>query len=223
MGADPGDGTDTATIKRTANLSLTDTGSLTGEIVVTFSGEDAFHRRFGARDEDEAARKKAMEDVMQEWLPLKGDIELVEVNDWKSANLPLVAKYKVSLPGFASQAGHRVLIPTTLFAGAYRNPFAPTRRVQPIFMEYEYDRNDDVTINLPKAFQIESLPKSISDKNGVAELSANYLNENGTLHFTRNFEMKSIAVEQKYYGALRQYFQQVQAGTNEQAVLKMAE
>ena len=45
-----------------------------------------------------------MEEVLQSWIPVKGDIELVEVNDWKSSNLPLVAKYKVSLPGFASQA-----------------------------------------------------------------------------------------------------------------------
>ena len=212
-----------ATIQRNAKLTLNDDGSLSGEIVVTFAGEDAFHRRFRARNEDDAARKKSMEEVLQEWLPLKGDIELLEVNDWKSSAVPLVAKYKVKLPGFASQAGHRVLVPTTLFAGAYRNPFTPTKRINPIFMEYQYDRTDDVTIALPKAFHIESLPKPLADKNGVAELSANYSNENGTLHFTRDFQMKAIALDQKFYGALRQYFQKVQAGTNEQAVLNMAE
>jgi len=30
-----------------------------------------------------------------------------------------------------------------------------------------------------------------------------------------------LFIDQKYYGAIRGYFQQVQAGTNEQAVLKM--
>ncbi len=212
-----------ATIKRSATLTLEDNGSLKGEVVVTFSGQDAFHRRFHARNEDETERKKWMEETLQDWLPVKGDIELVDVNDWKSSNLPLIVKYKVELPGYASQAGHRILIPTTLFAGAYRNPFTPTRRVNPVFMDYQYDRADDVTITLPKAFQIESLPKPMADKNAVAEISTDYEIENGTLHFKRDFQMKAIAVEAKYYSALRNYFQKVQAGTNEQAVLKIAQ
>jgi hypothetical protein len=70
--------------------------------------------------------------------------------------------------------------------------------------------------------QVESLPKAISDKNGIAELATNYANDNGNLHFTRDFQLKGIVLEQKYYPALRDYFQKVQAGTNEQAVLKMA-
>ena len=211
-----------ALIKRTANLTLGDDGSLTGEIVVTYSGEDAYHHRLQVRDEDDTARKKLMEEVLQSWIPVKGEIELVEVNDWKSSNLPLVLKYKVALPGFASQAGHRVLVPSTLFAGAYRNPFISTRRINPIVMENAYDRNDDVTITLPKSFQVESLPKAISDKNAIAELSAHCTNESGALHCTRDFQMKALAIDQKYYPAVRQYFQSVQAGTNEQAVLKMA-
>jgi hypothetical protein len=211
-----------ALIKRTANLTLADDGSLAGEIVVTYTGEDAYRHRLHVRNEDETERKKLMEEVLQSWIPIKGDIELVEVNDWKSSNLPLVAKYKVSLPGFASQAGHRVLIPSTLFAGAYRNPFIPTRRVNPIVMENLYDRSDDVTIALPKSFQIESLPKAVSEKNAIADLNASCANENGALHCTREFQLKALAIDQKYYTAVRQYFQSVQAGTNEQAVLKMA-
>ena len=89
-------------------------------------------------------------------------------------------------------------------------------------MENAYDRADDVTIALPKSFQIESLPKAVSDKNAIADLTASCVNENGTLHCTRDFQMKALAIDQKYYAAVRQYFQSVQAGTNEQAVLKMA-
>jgi len=210
-----------AVIKRSANLKLADDGSISGEVVITFSGEDAFRHRLRARNEDEVARKKSMEEMLQNWIPMKGDIELVEVNEWKASEVPLIVKYKVSLPGYASQAGHRVLIPTTFFAGAYKNPFTATRRTTPIVMEYTYDRIDDVTIALPKSMQVESLPKGIADKNGVADLAVNYANENGNLHFTRDFQLKGIVLEQKYYPAIKDYFQKVQAGTNEQAVLKM--
>lgn len=211
-----------ATIKRVANLHLEDDGSITGEVTVTYTGEDAFHRRLRARNEDDAARKKSMENILQAWLPMKGDVELVDVNDWKSSQVPLVVKYKVTLPGYANKAGHRVLIPATFFAGAYKNPFVATKRVNPIIMEYQYDHSDDVTISLPKSMQVESLPKPIKDTNVVADLSVGYAAENGQLHFTRDFQIKLIGLEQKYYGAVRQYFQTVQAGSNEQAVLKIA-
>lgn len=211
-----------ATVSRTAKVTLADDGSLSGEVVVTYTGEEAFRRRFRARNEDDAARKKSMEEHLQNWLPLKGDIELESVNDWNSSNLPLIVKYKINLPGYASQTGHRVLVPSTLFAGAYKPPFTASKRVAPIFMEYEYDHSDDVTISLPKTWQVESLPKPVKDSNAVADLTVNAANDNGALHFSRDFKMKGIALESKYYSALKGYYAGVQAGTNEQAVLKMA-
>jgi hypothetical protein len=89
-------------------------------------------------------------------------------------------------------------------------------------MEYTYDRSDDVRISVPAMFQVETLPKPVKQQNGVADLSVEYANENGTLHLTRDFKLKGLFIDQKFYAALRGYFQSIQAGTNEQAVLKMA-
>jgi hypothetical protein len=209
-----------ASMNRVAKMTLGDDGSLSGDVELTFSGLYAYQRRFRAHDEDDTERKKLMEEFLQRWIAIKGDIEFLGVNDWKASNAPLIAKYKVTLPGYASQAGRRVLLPATLFAGSYRNPFPATKRTNPIFMEYLFDDKDDVTITVPKAWQVESLPKQLNDRNPVAEMSTSYTNQNGELHFTREFLFKSIGLEQKYYGALRAYFQTVQAGANEQAVLK---
>lgn len=209
-------------IRRVAKMNLQDDGSLTGEVEVTFTGEEAFHRRLWERDEDDAGRTKDMQDLLQNWLSFKADLELVKVNDWKSSSVPLIATYKLTVPGYASQAGRRVLLPSTLFAGAYRNPFTGTKRVHPVCMEYLYDHNDDVSIHLPASFQVESLPKAVSNKNAVAELSVEYANDNGTLHIQRDFKLKGLFIDQKYYAALRGYLQSIQSGTNEQAVLKMA-
>lgn len=211
-----------SSIERAAKMMLGDEGSLTGEITVTYSGEDAFHKRLWSRNEDDAARKKSLEEQLQNWLATKSEVELESVNDWKSSNLPLIVKYKVTIPGFASSTGHRVLIPATLFAQAYKNPFVATRRVNPVAMEYLYTRKDDVNISLPKNFSVENLPKAAETKNAVADISTAYANENGALHFTRNFALNGLFLETKYYGALRQYYQAIQSETNEQAVLKVA-
>ena len=210
---------DGAAVKRVAKMKLEEDGSLTGDVEVTFMGQDAFRRRLRERSQDDTGRKKDMEELFQDWLALKADIEFVKVNDWKASNVPLIATYKVTVPGYASPAGHRVLLPSTLFAGAYKNPFTGTKRVYPIFMEYTYGRADDVSITLPSKFKVESLPKEVSAQNGVADLAIKCANDGGTIHLTRDFKLKGLFIEEKYYGAVRNYFQSIQSGTNEQAVL----
>jgi hypothetical protein len=211
------------TVKRRAKMVLGIDGSLSGTVEVTFTGEDAFLRRVEAREEDEIARKKSMEELLQEWLPLKADIKLENVNDWKNASLPLIASYKIKIPGYASATGRRILLPSTLFAGSYRNPFLPEHRMHDIYMDYTYDRNDDVSITLPDKVKVDALPKNVADKNVVAELSVNYLNENGTLHFSRDFQLKGLFLDQKFYTPLRAYFQTIQSGASEAAILSMGD
>ena len=213
---------DNAVMKRVAKLTLAEDGSVSGEVELTLNGLYAYLSRFNGKDDDATERKKKLEKYLEDWMVVKGDIELLEVNDWKNSNLPFVAKFKVTLPGYASQVGKRTLLPGTFFQGSYKNPFTATKRIHPILMEYSFDDNDDVTITLPKSYQLESLPKALSDKNAVADITAGYANDNGTLHFTREFKLKGVMLETKYYPALRQFFQKVQAEANEQAVLKTA-
>ena len=210
-------------IQRTAKLTLGDDGALTGDVIVTFTGQDAFRKRLELRKEDDTARKKSMEDLLQDWISYKADISLENVNDWKSSALPLVVTYKLNVRGYASSTGRRVLIPATLFSGAYRNPFVATKRTNPVFLDYPWGRNDDITITLPKMFAVESLPKNQESKNVLIDMTTGYANENGTLHFTRTFSLKGLFLETKYYPAVRQLFQSVQSEANEQAVLKMAD
>ncbi|HEY3928876.1 MAG TPA: DUF3857 domain-containing protein [Candidatus Koribacter sp.] len=212
----------TAGIHRVAHMALSDDGSLSGEVEVTFTGEDSYLRRLWERNEDDAGKKKDMQDLMQGWLSYKADIELEKVNDWKSSHEPLVATYKVTLLGFASRAGHHVLVPSALFAGAYTNRFTATQRDYPIVMEYAYDNKDDVEIKLPDKFKVDTLPKDMSAQNALADLAVHSASDNGSLHLTREFKLKGLFFDKKYYGAMRNYYQSVQAGANEQAVLTIA-
>lgn len=54
---------------RKADLSLTSEGSLEGQLAVTFTGLEALCRRVEERNEDEAHRKKVLEDYVKEIIP----------------------------------------------------------------------------------------------------------------------------------------------------------
>jgi hypothetical protein len=62
-------------IGRKAEMKLLDDGALAGKVTVTFSGLEAMSRRLEERNEDEAARKKYLEDQLREYIPAGIDDE----------------------------------------------------------------------------------------------------------------------------------------------------
>jgi hypothetical protein len=206
-------------IKTVADMRMEPDGALAGDVEVTLTGQASIDQRMPAQLMDEAGRKKMLEDLMQEWLSMGAEVNLVKVNNWESS-VPLVANFKVNIPGFVNAPGSRSLFRNALFAGAYRNPFVSARRVHPIRMTFPYERIDDVKISLPKGFKVEGMPKPRDEKNAMAELTTECTQENGALHLKRNFRLVGLFIDQPYYTAVRSYFQNLQAGANEPVVLK---
>ena len=202
-----------------ANMKLDPDGTLSGDVEVTLTGQAAIDRRIPALNMDETERKKMMQDLLQEWLAMGADVELSKVNSWQISG-PLVATYHVTIPSFATMPTSRTLLRSSLFSGAYRNPFVPTRRIHPIRMNYPYERVDDVRIAIPPGFQVDGLPQPREDKNALAELTSTCKHENGTLHLSRTFRLLGLFVDQPYYSAVRSYFQNVQVTANEPVVLR---
>jgi hypothetical protein len=218
----PPPASDNAGITRKADLALQNDGSVKGSIEITFSGLEAMNYRQKERDQDDAARKKYLEDLVRGWISASATVELQKVNDWKSSKVPLIVTYQVTIPGYAEAAGRRIMLPLAVFSGAYRNPFASKSRANTVIFPYPWVNADDVTISLAPEFQLDSLPKQKLLKNGLAEFSADYASERNVVHAARRFRMNGFVVDTKYYPALRAYFGQIEATDDEQALLKPA-
>jgi len=91
-------------IVRKADLSLTSDGSLEGKLTVTFTGLEAQWRRVQERNEDEAHRKKLLEDYVKEIVPVGIEVELVNKPEWTSSAPSLVAEYTLKVPGWVAGA-----------------------------------------------------------------------------------------------------------------------
>jgi hypothetical protein len=144
-------------IERKANLKLTDQGSLEGKVTITFAGLEALSRRIDTRNQDETARKTFMEDQLRESVPVGIDVELTNAPDWSSSAPTLVAEFDIKVPGWASAAGHRALIPVGLFGAPEKHVFEHVARVHPIYFEFPTARLDDVTIELPLDWKVSSI------------------------------------------------------------------
>ena len=112
-------------------MKLSDTGELEGKITLTYTGLEAMVRRREERNEDEAERKKFLEDQVKEYIPTGSDVELTNHPDWSSSASDLTAEFNLKVPGWVSSAGRRVLFPVALFGGR-RSMFSsmPTACIQ---------------------------------------------------------------------------------------------
>jgi transglutaminase-like putative cysteine protease len=210
-------------IERVGKLKLSDTGDLEGKLTVTYIGLEAMYHRVEERNADEVARKKFLEELVTEQIAVAAEAELTNKPDWTSSETPLVAEYNLKIPGWASGAGRRVMIPAAIFTAAEKGVFEHANRVQPIYFEYPHEKADDVTIELPPGWQVSSVPPP-QDRNGkVMVYSLKVEQSPGTLRLTRKLTIDVLLVQQKYYTALRNFFQAVRTSDGIQVVLQPGE
>jgi hypothetical protein len=210
-------------VHRTAAVQLDDSGTLEGKVTMTFTGLSALLYRVEEHDEDDAQHKKLLEDELKRTIPIPAEVELTNSPDWNSSADTLVAEYHVKVPGWAAAAGHRTLIQTQLFGGGEKHIFEGTTRVHPIYFLYPFRDLDDVTVTLPPKWQIGSLPTAqhLDLKSCTYDSAAE--NKNGVLHVNRNLTVNLALVDPKYYDTLRNFFQGVRAGDEQQVLLSAPE
>jgi uncharacterized protein DUF3857 len=207
-------------IERKAELKLSDTGELEGKLTVAFTGLEAMGRRVEERHGDAAERKKYLEDQVKEYIPVGVELDLINEPDWKSSSLPLVAEFDLKIPGWVSGAGRRALLPVGIFSAPEKHLFEHTDRIHPIYFQFPFEKVDDVTIDLPLGWQVQSLPQPQNEDGHVIAYDLKAEKGANSLHLSRKMTVDFLFLEAKYYLPLRNFFQVVRTGDEEQIVLQ---
>jgi hypothetical protein len=208
-------------IRREAKLKLlSDTGDLQGTLTVTYTGLEGMYRRQGEQHEDAAARKKYLEESEKAQIPVGNELELTNQPDWDGSESPLVAVFDVKIPGWASSAGSRALLPVGIFTANEKHIFEHANRVYAIYFEYPYEKIDDVSVDLPAGWHVSNTPPAQAQPGKVVSYELKVENNNNTIHVTRKLDMDILMLDQKYYAALRSFFQAVKTGDEQQVLLQ---
>ncbi len=206
-------------VERKALLNLTDDGGLEGKVTVTFTGLEALWRRLDELEEDDAARKKFLEDEIKDSISAASEVKLTNQPDWKSSSPTMVAEYDIKVPGWAVPAGKRELLPVGLFSEPEKHMFDHATRAFPIYFHFPFQISDDVTINLPSGLQVNSLPPAQDIGGKVVRYTLAPDGKGGTLHWTRSLSVDILLMQSKYYPALQSFYQKVRTGDEQQIVL----
>jgi hypothetical protein len=209
-------------IERRAELKLAAEGDLEGKLTLSFTGLEALWRRIDERNQDETARKKFLEDEVKEDIPAGSKVELTKQPEWNSSEAPLTAEFNLKVPGWVSAAGRRAMLPTALFSAREKHMFDHADRVWPIYFRFPYKAGDDVNIQLPAGWLVESVPKEVDKDLKGAEYSLKVEKNNGTVHILRVLRSDLCMVPKDSYPALRGFFQFVKSEDEQQVVMQPA-
>ena len=209
-------------IARKAELKLSETGDLEGKVTVTLTGLEASRYRMDENLSDDTERKKFLEDTVKESVPVAAEVELTNQPDWKSSSREMVAEFSVKVPGWASNAGRREILPVGLFSAPEKHVFDHAERTQPIYFSYPFHRVDDISIELPSGWKISTLPRSERQDAHMASYSVQAENDKETLHLHRALNVDILLMESKFYPTLRNFFQGLRAADEQPVVLQPA-
>jgi hypothetical protein len=214
----PAGGIEDARIERHAVLKYSSDNVLQGTVEVSYSGREALWRRARERGEDAAARRTFLENELVSAIPVACTVKLLNEPDWEGPDAPLVAKLSVSVSGWTQPAGSRTLFPVGLLSNGQRKIFLTSHRTQPIYFRYPYVVQDDVQVQLPEGWQVQSVPKA-TDTGKVLRYQASASAEAGSLHLTRQLSVGALWLGVNTYSTVKTFFDSVRAADEDRAVM----
>lgn len=210
-----------AVIERHATMKLNDDGSLSGTLEVDFTGVEGCITRQDERTDDETGRKKDLTDEIKGWLPANAKFEITKTSGWDDLSAPLVISGTLTIPGYASSVGSRVLVPITPFIAGEPRSFQPASRVNDVYFNFAHQQLDDIFVTVPPNFQVESLPKQPANApTGGIQYTLSFSQLANSFEVKRSLAIEGIYFKRDLYPAIRQAFNTIKTGDNEQAVLQ---
>lgn len=151
--------------------------------------------------------------------------EGVKVADLAYANReawgePLRAAYRVEAGGYAVPAGTRLLVPAIAFP--FHNPLhAPERRTD-VYFERTVKRVEEMTLEVPERYEVESLPAPDLLDLGKVRYNINFQQVDGEVRVTRSLTNDVVLIDVDHYGRIRELLDEATRLDASQIVLRRA-
>jgi transglutaminase-like putative cysteine protease len=205
--------------RRKGKFTLSEDGTLEGDVTMEYTGHLAYDRKEYNDDDTPAEREKTLQEM------IKGRMAAAELSDIRIENVTDPVKsflyaFHVKVPGYAQRTGKRLFIQPSFFQHGLAAMFQTSARANGVYFHYTWSEEDKVEITLPEGYALEN-PESpaIINAGGVSryEPVAQITSDGRTLIWGRkfNFGAKSagggapLLFPVESYGTLKNYFDAV--------------
>ena len=208
---------------RTAQLSLSSTGTLAGQVQEVRWGGPATDRRASLLNTPAPERRKVLESFLAGFLP-GFNLQTVEVENLEEYDTNLIVRYQFVAQSYAKTAGDLLLLRPRVLGqkgdDLLERQKKDKERQYPVEFEAATLQSDVFEIELPSGYTVDELPPPVElDTDFVAYKSR--IEVKGTvLRYQREYTVKDVRVPTARLEELKKFYRQVAADERSSVVLK---
>ncbi len=210
-------------IRRTAKLTLSPAGTLSGDVEETRVGERAWSQRWALRTvTKDIDRIKPIETLLSHSLATF-QITKASVGNLQSTDQPFIYNYSVTAQSYAKTAGNLLLV-RPRFIGNKSSDLLETKEPRKYPVEFDGPSQDTDTfeITLPPGYEVDDLPPPVNVDYSFASYHSKSEVNGNTLKYTRTFEVKELSVPLSKVDDLKKLYRYIAGDERNTAVLKPA-
>ena len=181
---------DKSLAKRFGRFKLLEDGTLEGTVKIEYTGHLAYRYKLANYGESPVKREENLKEEILNHISTAemSDISIENVSDPEK---PFVYQFKIKVPNYAQKTGKRMFLQPGFFEFGKKPEFTTSARKYDIAFSYPWSEQDDIEIELPKGFQLDSAdnPGEVADPQKISRLniSIGIEKESNTLKYNRQF------------------------------------
>jgi hypothetical protein len=210
-------------IRRTAKLTLTPAGTLTGDIQEVRFGDSAARERYALKTASKDADKiKPIETLLSRSLPTYR-LTNASIGNLERTDLPFVFNYSLVAENYAKNAGGLLLVRPRI-VGNKSSDLLETKepRQYPVVFDGPSQDVDTFEITMPAGYEVDDLPQPVSAEYGFASYHSKAEVSGNVLRYSRTFEVKDSSVPLSKVDDLKMLYRIIASDERNTAVLKPA-
>jgi hypothetical protein len=135
-------------------FKLLEDGTLDGIVQYTFTGHEGIIEKNIYDDMSPAQREEHFKESVKNRLST-AEISKFEMSGADSADKPISVKFHISVPGYGTRTGKRLLLQPAFFQRNFSPRFAATNRKWNLYFDHAWSEDDEVSIELPAGWELD--------------------------------------------------------------------
>ena len=208
-------------IRRTAKLTLTPTGTLTGDVKEIRFGDSAAYQRYALKSANkDADRIKPIETMLARSLATYR-LTNASISNLEQTELPFVFNYSLVAENYAKTAGGLLLVRPRV-VGNKSSDLLETKepRQYPVVFDGPSQDTDTFEITIPAGYEVDDLPQPVNAEYGFASYHSKAEVNGNVLRYARTFEVKDPSVPLSKLDDLKILYRIIASDERNTAVLK---
>ena len=195
-------------LERKIDVSLSDTGAITGTISERASGQASAYFRREIRELSSTDYKKVLEGWLTRGATGAQLVNFTPTDKQNESGFDLDVQF--SAPRYGQLMQNRLLVFKPVIVGR-RNGIMLTepKRSNPIEIESTNTMNETVTFNLPQGFVVDETPDPVNLESTFGKYSTKYDTKDGKLVFTRTMTLNRTTIPAEKYSTVKEFFSKI--------------